>query len=128
MIFEHIFKEPIKAEKFKVEDYISYDHNQDCCEWCYIDFEHVDMYRDQIDKLWSVVKMEVVWVKDEWIVVYLYNWEESFWEPRRVWVSLAARNEQNWYYNDEVIVVVKVWNLEFKKDLQELWFVENLIG
>ena len=112
IIFEQKLTTPVNAKDFNIEDYISYEHAQDCCEDCYIDFEHVDMYRWQIDSLWTIWAIKIVWVKYEWIVVYLYK-NKITPDANRVWISLAARNKQNWYYNDEVILVVKINGIEF---------------
>ena len=126
VIFEHKLDNPINAEEFEITDYIDYEHRQECCESCYLDFEHIDMYREQINELEKITKIKVVWIKDEGIVVYLY-WDECFTKPERVWVSIAARNEQNWYYNDEVIVVIDIEWRTHKEDLQDGNFVVNSI-
>jgi hypothetical protein len=60
VIFEHKLSIPIDAKDFNIESYISYEHNQDCCENCYLDFEHIDLYRKQIDELIEITSIKVV--------------------------------------------------------------------
>lgn len=126
IIFDKELQTPIEAKWFNIKDYISYEHDQDCCENCYLDFEHIDLYQNQIENLEEISKIKVIGIKDEWVVVYLYWKKEDYqWERERVWVSLQARNEQNWYYNDEVTIVIKIDWQEYKEDLQDWWFVVN---
>ena len=125
IIFDYTLENALDSKTFNIKDYISYTHSQDCYENCYLDFEWVDLYRNQIDELELITRVKVVGIQDEWVVVYLYWDLWHWWEPKRVWVSLQARNEQDWYYNDEVTIVINIeWELH-QEDLQDWDFVVN---
>jgi len=63
-LFEHTFATPIIATEFNVEEYIDFEHDQDCCEHVYIDFEHLDLYKPMIDSLKKIYKFEI-WTAPE---------------------------------------------------------------
>jgi hypothetical protein len=64
-IFRKKFLEKIDAEGFNLTDIISYDHNQDCCEKVYIDFEHIDLHRRDIVNLKQISEISIKGVEGE---------------------------------------------------------------
>lgn len=125
VIFSHTFTNPINWGDFKVEDYVSYYHYQDCCESVYIDFDHVESQRDEMTRLWIIKKMEIATAPWDGIILNLYNWENDGFSDTRVSIFLACRNQQNWYYNDELKLIVSVEWVKFEQELQEIDCVEN---
>lgn len=126
-IYRHQFPEPKVASEFKITDYISDYHSQDCCESVYIDFEHLDTFRNQIDELWEIVGITINVVTWEWITVFLYSDMDEKTE-RRMGIFLACRNVQNWYYSDALELVIQEGIRQIRIDLQEVGAVDNSQG
>ena len=128
-IFRKKLETEIKAKDFNLTDYISYEHFQDCCENVYIDFEHIDIFREQINELETINEISINWVEWEWIVVFLYNWDDDWGAPKRVGVFLACRNSQNWYYSGDLDLIVDIDGVITKIDLRgDTDFVLDDIG
>lgn len=76
---------------------ISYTHHQDVSEYVYIDFEDIPNYADQVKQLGLLTELSVSVVENDGIVLYLYN---DLWN--RVWIFLACRDCQSWYYDNNL--------------------------
>lgn len=124
-IFDIKLKEPIHPEDFDIRDYIEGYHDQDCCENVYIDFTHVEKQRGEIDLLWKIDGIELRTAPEEGIIVNLYD--KDLPRGKRVSIFLACRNEQNWYYNDQLDVVFKINWLRISTNLNELGCVVSSI-
>ena len=127
--FRHQFASPVPAKEFKVQDYLSDYHAQDCCENVYVDFEDLEIYRDQIDELGFITEFLLSGVKNEWIVMFLYNGTTGITgEPHRLWIFMACRNSQNGYYSDNLELIVKVSeSTSHRFDLREMEFIKDEI-
>ena len=121
------FINKIQSEQFNLKDYLSDEHRQDCCENVYIDFDHIDNSKKEIIEKWFIEKMEIYRQPWQWINVVLYNWSER---SSVEWVNifLACRNEQNWYYNDDLDLIVSVNWIKKTFDLRKLWCIEDDIN
>lgn len=129
-LYKHKFITPVRATDFKIKDYISYEHFQDCCEEVYIDFEHLDTFRWEIDKMETIVGISINSVEWEWIVIFLYSVMDEKYEScdKRFWIFLACRNSQNGYYSDDLTLIIKHNDTTVKIDLQEKKAVNNIIS
>lgn len=126
-IYKHKFDTPIIATEFKVTDYISGHHDQDCCETVEIDFEHLDTFRSQIDELQEIVGISINVVPWEGITVFLYS-DMNEKTEKRMGIFLACRNHQNGYYSSDLDLIIKEWNKTITIDLQEVGAVDNQEG
>lgn len=102
-ILSYIFHNPVEAVNFNLKDYISYEHEQDCCEHVYIDFDHLDSHIPEIIAKWTISRLEIYPVPGLGINVVLYKDNEPYIEW--VHIFLACRNIQNWYYNNGLSLV-----------------------
>lgn len=112
----------IKANKFDIKKYISYKHNQDCCEKVYIDFEHMDLTKSMVKQIGDISKIEIWTAPEDWIIFYVYNDKKE-----RYWIFLPCRNEQNWYYNDRLNLIINIKNEETIIELQWKGAIKNII-
>lgn len=126
-IFTYKYQKKIKASNFDLRSIIHYEHEQDCCENVYIDYQHADIQKEEINSLWYVSHFEVMTAPWDWFFVNIYNWEKcDLWIPIRCSVFFACRNEQNWYYNDKLDLIIKIDEEERKRlELQKEWCVLN---
>lgn len=99
---------------------LSYYHEQSCCEKVYVDFEDIPNYIEQVSSLWIISKVTISSVKNDGIVVFLYPVE---WD--RLWIFLPCRNEQNWYYSDNLTIQIKYDNAVTTIDLNEVKAVQK---
>lgn len=120
-IFEHTFKEPINAEDFDIQKYISYDHEQDCCENVYIDMEHIDLYKPMIQALKEIVKFEIWTAPEDWIIVFVYAKDDDRRTNERIryWIYLPCRNEQNGFYSSNLEIIVTIDDIVHKIDISD---------
>lgn len=125
--FRHKFTSPIPWKDFVVTDYLSDHHDQDCCENVYVDFEHIDVYREQIDGLGQITEISLSGVENEWIVLFLYDGTIGFNnEPNRLGLFIACRNSQNGYYSSNLELKVKISDTESHTfDLQAMDFIKD---
>lgn len=121
--FEQKLLTPIEAKTFNIKDYIHWEHSQDCCENVYIDFDHIDSYRDMINSIWEIIKIEWWTAPEDWVIIKIYNKE---WNNYGIY--LPCRNEQNWYYNDALEIIFNIEWVETNFELQWMWCVENIIS
>lgn len=96
------------------EDY----HDQDCCESVSADWSVFDTTINDIFELWTITEISISWVEDMWFVIYFYNWDTSYWEPKRTWIFVPCYNEQNWYYSSNLELIIKIpWTEQIKIDI-----------
>ena len=123
MFYQKILSNPIQATKFDVLETFKWSHSQSCCEDVYVDIEHLDTYKDMIEAIWEIVKIEFWTAPEDWFIVKIYNKEDN-----NYWIYFPCRNEQNWYYDDEIDLTI---NIEWDKkefELQWLWCIKNIIS
>lgn len=105
-----IFENPLELDEEKINNMFDSYHEQSCCENHYLDFdsftEDFQMVKDVLKK---IDKIEIYWEEWMWITLFFYDWEE------RVWIFLAGRNTNNWYYTTNLTLIVKLANW-FKKE------------
>lgn len=128
--YNKVLSTPIKAQGFDIRNYIDYEHNQDCCEHVYIDYDHVDKAHKQVEWLGEITSVEFWTCPEDWFLVKLYNGELDKLTNEPVWDSiyLPCRNEQNWYYSDSLELIIKIEWEENRFDLQKLECVYNDIN
>lgn len=122
VFYTKVLNTKLDAKTFNITDYVEWYHNQDCCENVYIDFEHIDTYRNMIDAIGIIYKIELATAPEDWFIFYIYNDEDV-----RYGIYLPCRNCQNWYYSDDLELILKIDWEEHKFDLQELWCVKDEI-
>ena len=101
--FAHIFSTPKDGDKFKLTDYISDYHRQDCCEQVYVDFEQLDLHEENIKSMDKILWFSITKVEWEWILVRLLLPNG---EPYKI--LLPCYNEQNWYYSSDLSLNVYI--------------------
>lgn len=128
-IFSIKLQSPIEAKDFRVEDYVSYYHEQECCEHVYIDFDHVEKQRDEINAMGYVQSIELMTAPEEWVIVNLYGWiiEGTYGAQCKTSIFLACRNVQNGFYNDDLSILFKIDGLEITTSLRELWCIVDVM-
>ena len=79
---------------------LSYDHNQDCCEHVYADFEQIKYYKKEI--IGKEFKEMVIQGVDEigFIICLYQDWEKA------VKVFVPCYNEQNGYYGSNLDLII----------------------
>jgi hypothetical protein len=81
-----------------------------------------------VDDLRVITKMEIRTAPEDWFIVKVYNNQpESIEKPNSYWIFYPCRNEQNWYYSDDLLLNVTIWDTKKTLDLQELWCVKDEI-
>ena len=101
----------LKVDYREVFCMISSDHQQDCCEAHYLDFDNSRQDFKMVEQMLSKIdKIEIYW--EEWMGVtfFFYDGEE------RVWIFIPWRAENNWYYSDDLQLIINTpdnWKYEF---------------
>jgi len=87
------------------------EHDQYCCEEVYADFEQAAPYKQQVEELGEVTKIEVENVADEGFTIFVYNGE------KRLGVFIGCYNEQNGYYSSNLLLVATEGNVKTTMEL-----------
>lgn len=85
-------------------------HNSDCCEWHELDFSDSEKQFELVEKaLTKIDKIEIYWEENMWVTFFFYDWEI------RVWIFVPWRWSNNWYYSNDLTLIVELLNW-FKKE------------
>lgn len=100
-----IFLIPLDTDYKKVFWMFSSTHAQDCCEWHELDFDSSEQdFKMVQDMLTKIDKLEIYWEEWMWVTFYFYDWE------KRVWVFVPWRWSNNWYYWNNITLIIKLPN------------------
>lgn len=112
----------------------SYNHVPSCCEEVYVDFEHIHLQREEMEKVWKVNVLLFKTAPEDWFYVNAYyikdlkkrdnndiviikNDEEAnqiekeleklswAWLDMKISMFFPCRNIQNWFYSDNLDIV-----------------------
>lgn len=100
MIDTLIFKTPLEVEFDKVIWLFSSDHDQNCCEHHYLDFEwKKEEFETAKQFLTKVDKIEISWVEWMGVTFRMFDWDKEF--P----FFVAWRGSNNGYYGSNIDLI-----------------------
>lgn len=103
------FSPPLQMEYNKIIGMFSSDHQSDCCEWHYLDFDSTKQDFETAQQFLTKVDMiDISRVEGAWINIRMYDWEKEF------CIHVPWRWSNNWYYGDNIELIVKLPYWEVK--------------
>lgn len=82
-------------------------HDRDCCEDHWIDF---DWAKSAVDTAFMLLpwfnQFSISWVPDMWILIRFMNTTHPDWVIKDTAVFFAGYNSNNWYYSDNLDLIV----------------------
>lgn len=110
-----IFNPPLPMNYEDVIEMFSSKHQQDCCEYHYLDFEWKKEEFETVKSILSKVdKIDIKWTPWMGITLRMYDWEKDF------WFFIPWRSDNNWYYSENLQLIVTLPNWFIKKyDIEE---------
>lgn len=90
-------------------------HEQNCCEDHYLDFDDFEKSFEAITQRWysKIEKIEIYWTPWMWVTLFFYETKDE--EVERVWIFIPWRASNNWFYSDDLTLIVTLPNW-FKKE------------
>lgn len=92
--------------KFSDGSMITYDHQQDCCEYNYADFTVLDIFYNGEE--FEDYRIEPVKYGANLVLIFRSDWKFGkfgYWETKSIYIPFYS--DQNGYYTSELCIIVK---------------------
>ena len=121
-VYAQTLKTPIKATEFDAWNYVSDYHDQDCCENVYIDMDAYKSCQPMVDELWEITRISIDSAPKDGFIFRVYNKD---WQSYGIF--FACYNKQNWYYSDNLDLILNIEWVETTINLNSLSCVKDEI-
>lgn len=118
------FDEPRKATLSGSEDEMTIagvkftaEHEQDCCERVYADFEPSLAYKSQVEEFDKISKIEIKSVENTGFIIFVYE-AGSFYNGR-IGILVNCYNQQNGYYSSDLTLKIIDGDTTTKIDIEK---------
>ena len=109
-----IFNKWLEVDYQKIVWMFDCYHEQSCCESHYLDFSDFQSCFQEVERKFNKIeKIEIKWTPWMWITLFFYENKDE--ENERVWIFIPWRWYNNWYYSDELILIVTLEDWTNKK-------------